>query len=54
MSGAPSSSAGTGSSGPSVGSSGTYSGAGSTTAMGGAHQQKLDRAVQAYRDCLQR
>jgi hypothetical protein len=37
-------------------STGTQSGtgAGSSAMTGGADQQKLDRAVQAYRDCLQR
>jgi len=45
--------ASTGASGSSVGGSGTHSGTGSTAATGGADHEKLDRAVQAYRACLQ-
>ena len=51
--GSTSSGAGSGASGSSVGGSGTHSGTGSTAAAGGAGHEKLDRAVQAYRACLQ-
>lgn len=51
--GSTSSGAGSGASGSSVGGSGTHSGTGSTAATGGAGHEKLDRAVQAYRACLQ-
>jgi hypothetical protein len=36
-----------------VSGSGT-SGSGSTAAAGGGDQQKLDKAVEAYRTCLQK
>jgi len=52
-SGSTSTGASSGASGSSVGGSGTHSGPGSTAATGGADHQKLDRAVQAYRACLQ-
>ena len=40
--------------GSGVSGSGTHSGAGAAGVTGGADQHKLDRAVQAYRDCLQK
>lgn len=52
-SGSTSTGASSGAAGSSVGGSGTHSGAGSTAATGGADHEKLDRAVQAYRACLQ-
>jgi hypothetical protein len=48
--GAGSSTSGSTTTGSTMSGSGTQSGAGSTAA---ADQQKLDKAVQAYRDCLQ-
>ena len=53
-SGSPSTGGTAGTSGSGVSGSGTYSGSGATSATGSADQLKLDRAVQAYRDCLQR
>jgi hypothetical protein len=52
-SGSTSTGASTGAAGSSVAGSGTHSGTGSTVATGGADHEKLDRAVQAYRACLQ-
>ena len=52
-SGSTSTGASSGAAGSSVGGSGTHSGTGSTAATGGAGHEKLDRAVQAYRACLQ-
>ena len=52
-SGSTSTGASSGAAGSSVSGSGTHSCAGSTAATGGADHQKLDRAVQAYRACLQ-
>ena len=52
-SGSTSTGASSGAAGSSVSGSGTHSGAGSTAATGGAGHEKLDRAVQAYRACLQ-
>jgi hypothetical protein len=51
--GSTSTGASTGAAGSSVAGSGTHSGTGSTAATGGADHEKLDRAVQAYRACLQ-
>lgn len=44
---------GSSTSGSMSGSSGSTTGAGSSTATSSADQEKIDRAAQAFRDCLQ-